>query len=111
MGEERDGASRQGKHDLCIAQSVQEIETRHVTVSLNGLPLSPTSPWLWKWHLGMLADCIRGLASTSVFVLLPVLFASVLIQQSCSPGEAVTPEMSQQALSVSFWAPWLDIPA
>lgn len=59
----------------------------------------------------MLADCIPGLANTSVCVLLPVLFASVLIQQDCSPGEAATPEMSQQALSVSFWALWLDIPA
>lgn len=75
------------------------------------LPLSSVSPWLWKWRLGMLADCIPGLANTSVCVLLPVLFASVLIQQNCSPGEAVTPEMSQQALSVSFRAPWLDIPA
>lgn len=59
----------------------------------------------------MLADCIPELVNTSVCVLLPVLFASVLIQQSCSPGEAATPEMSQQALSVSFQAPWLDIPA
>ena len=80
-------------------------------VSLNGLPLSPMSPWLWKGRLGMLADCIPGLANTSVCVLVPVLFASVLIQQSCSPGEAATPEMSQQALSVSFRAPWLGVPA
>lgn len=111
MGEERDAASRQRRGDLCIAQSAWQIETRRVMVSLNGLPLSPTSPWLWKWRLGMLTDCVPGLANTSVCVLLPVLFASVLIQQSCSPREAATPEMSQQALSVSFWALWLDIPA
>lgn len=80
-------------------------------VSLNGLPLSPASLWLWRWCLGMLADCIPGLANTSVCLLLPVLFASVLLLQTCSPGEAATPEMSQQASSVHFWTPWLDVAA